>query len=424
MILRPRNSRLVYVASGLVLAGLTLPVATVAQTTAPPAVDGQLGSLGADVVLETDAYGGDPSSTSISGAGSVIQKEGVLELKPRDRGQPLTHRRSLETTPAVIRIEADVVIGPDSRAGLLCESDALDRTFSVGMLFGQGVLIGRFDADDWSEGARAAHGQPFWPDAHFAVECAVVPGGHEHVAIWLDGQLALEHIFDQAIGPFGSVSLSAETIEPGEPMSFTGVDIGAGEAYAPTFEGGPMTVVLADTFDDETLGEPYDDEGRRVAYLDGELQTYVAELGSSVWSWRDVEEASSMRVEADVSVETSGVAGIMCGDEASGTFIVGAVISSGDVALGRLVDGDIEVVEFLALPTGTSITAGVPALLTLDCLARGGGDGARLYVDGTLASTTWPAEAVGPFNAAGIYGESTNEPSDARFDGFGVSIEI
>jgi hypothetical protein len=394
-----------------------VPITVAAQSPDGSGDAGQHASLGAVTMLEADVFGGDRSLTSLSGSGSVMLRDGKLELSPSDPGRPLTHRHSLDGARDVVRVEADVELGSRSRAGLMCESEALDRTFSVGLLFTSGVLIGRFGSDGWVEGARAPHGQPFWPDAHLAVECAVTPDGGEHVAIWLDGALALEHVFEETIGPFGSISLSAETVEPPEPMTFVGVDISAGDIYEPADEGGQPRIALEDGFDDESLWEPLDDGQRRIGHSEGSLQASVSEAGLSVWTWRTIDLPSpSMTVSTDLVLMSAGVAGLMCGSDDTGSFFVGVVLLGGQTAVGKLIDGEVEILEFLALPAGTDLSEGVPVRLDLECLARGGGERVALSVDGTLVASTWLDEPSGGFDAAGVFGEASDGPSDARFD--------
>jgi hypothetical protein len=330
------------------------------------------------VVLESDIYGGDASSTSLSGAGTVNRKEGVLEMTARERGTPLIHGRSLDTPVDAVRLDADVDIGPSSRAGLMCQSEGIDRALSVGMLFGSSALIGRFDTDGWTEGARIDHGQPFRPDAHLAVECAITPDGGEHVALWLDGDLVLDHVLN-TVGPFGATGLSAEVFEPGEVMLYTNVTTSAGDGYAPSEEGSALATVLTDGFDDETLWDPYDDGELSLGYLDGALQATITEAGRNIWSWQTVNASPSMRMETDGTLDSDGVAGVMCGDNDSAQFIVDVMISSGDVALAQLIDG-------------------------------------------MLAATTWFPDRFGPFDAAGVIGEASDGPSEARFDAFEVAI--
>lgn len=421
---RVRAGGLALVTAILVAAptGPTLAADASPAASSEPTVGGSLASLGATTLLADDVFGGQRSMTGISGDGQVTNADGVLELSPSDARRPLVHRHALEAAWPVLRVDASVEFGPDSRVGLHCASAELDRAFTAGFVSSRGVSIGRFDGESFTRGASAEHGQRSWPVSRLAVACAMTPSGGERVAVWIDGALVLEHEFESTVGPFDALAISAETTSPPQPARLTDVDVRVGEAHVPTTTGGPLVAVLSDGFDDPAAWGAVDDGERTIAIDESTLRAEVADAGLSVWSWRGLDTAMpSMRVDADVAFETSGVGGVMCGGGDEPRFFVGVVLTDGRAAIGRLVDSRVAVLELLTLPPGVTADGPAPLRLSLECLARADGERIALSIDGVLVASTWQDETIGPFGRAGLFVESLDGPALARFDSLEVA---
>jgi hypothetical protein len=201
-----------------------------------------LSSLGAGLVAVDDSFD-DPTrwTTGRARQGRVSYADGALKIALRRSDSALWSWQTLMEDVPVVRAEGMIRLADGSgHAGFLCGAPGDDPPFYwAGLSSSSEVVLGSAASSKMTEIARAPLPAGFLPaDSHrLALECAVTGDGADRVAVWVDGQPALDQVMNDSLGAFDRAAVYAHALARRFGTSFDDVVISAGGTYAPV--GGP-----------------------------------------------------------------------------------------------------------------------------------------------------------------------------------------
>ena len=207
----------------------------------------QLTSLGATSVLWEEAFSDRTWAPSESDGGTIDHVGDQLRFVLRPTNNAIWTWLRFPAAATVLGIETDVTLDEgDGSAGPMCGSaEGGDPTFYfAGLETSNDIVIGRIEASQLTDLLRTSlpDGTDVTEDPQIRVriECAGLPAGGDRIAVWVDGQLAADHVTESAIGPFDKAGLLGEGGDRRWQATFADLVVRSGATYAP--QGGEPVV--------------------------------------------------------------------------------------------------------------------------------------------------------------------------------------
>jgi hypothetical protein len=186
--------------------------------------------------------------------------------------------------------------------------------------------------------------------------------------------------------------------------------VGGRQSSAPSFAP-PLTVLLADQFDDATSGWPVSSEDtHELWYEDGVYRMAVTSPSWTAWA-SPLQSFSDVRVEADqTALTTDGTFGLTCRREGS-DFYAFFINGEGEFGISRRTDDGWDVIVAAESSEAIAREVGSTNRLRADCL----GETLSFYVNDVHVVTTTDASLTeGRIGLMVSAGELT--PVEAMFD--------
>jgi len=209
-------------------------------TSEPSGAPVALSSLGATSVLWEDTFSERTWAPSDGERGTISYAGDQLRFVLRPTNNAIWTWLEFQSPAVVLGVETDVILGDgDGSAGPMCGSAAGEdpEFYFAGLETGNDIVIGRIEQSELTDLARAPLPAGIDvsadPRVRVRIECAGLPTGGDRVVVWIDGQLAADHVTASAIGPFDKSGLLGEGGDRRWRATFDDLVVRAGTTYAP-----------------------------------------------------------------------------------------------------------------------------------------------------------------------------------------------